>query len=916
MEAATKRHFMLHGKNVVPAKDMEKCHFCQLRSFPTHADSPVSIVNHRDDATFPAGFQFINESITREGVAAADEDFLSGCQCTDDKRCQYGKCECLDEVELPDGHPVPHNGKRYAYHTHGIKKGLLRSSYLTSRAPIYECHPGCACSSECPNRVVERGRTLPLQIFRTDNRGWGVRSSVDIRRGQFIDRYLGEVITSDEADARRRQSNRAQRKDVYLFALDKFLDEASPDARLQGPPLEVDGEFMSGPTRFINHSCDPNLRIFARVGDHANKHMHDLALFAVRDVPRGAELTFDYVDGVEEGKMDANDKALRAPIMSQINNSLARRVLAIPELRELILAHVPDTGKDGKYDEESVLQLKKLERVCKNFKTTINTSHTIQTHLFLRPSDGGRTGPTGSSKGMMELHPSASTLLRYYTDGRPKKVEPEWQLERFAAAQSEALVANGPPIRLLSCWSFFIFNSTSPAYVEPLVNIEYPRSGMRFAHVTSLVQKLGAKINSSPSGTLVDLDRNWMQGYPVIDMRDRARLRVHETSEEFRKATQRQKSDTAFLVVTIRRHRKDWSNGDPGGHQWPRKLRDVYFYCGRWYGKDGNSQREKYIFPIDEEETNRLDIFHKFFLEARNDSLFSASLDVKKPLRVLDLGTGTGIRAVELSEKYPHMHVQGLDFNMIQPEMIPRTMEPPEPFDLEGSWDTVGPDWDFMHARTLFGSIRCWPDMHKQMIRHLKPGTGYMEQVEVDWVPRCDDDSLPPDSTLSQWASKLLDAIDQYGRPMRVHPEEARRQLALAGFVDISEAVIRACHNSWPEDPNEKEAGRWFNLGLSNGLTALSYAAMVRMLGMSKEEVESLCARANREICLRDTKGYKNDDGSVIDEREGYRNFLESAAEEVRTKLHLDLLASLLGWTRRGGYFELLNNKEKTSMDD
>lgn len=202
-------------------------------------------------------------------------------------------------------------------------------------------------------------------------------------------------------------------------------------------------------------------------------------------------------------------------------------------------------------------------------------------------------------------------------------------------------------------------------------------------------------------------------------------------------------------------------------------------------------------------------------------------------------------------------------------------MEPPEPFDLEGSWDTVSTDWDFMHARTLFGSIRSWPDIYKKMImlvkssispsplastnvlvRHLKPGTGFMEQVEIDWVPRCDDDSLPPDSALSQWASKLLDAMDRYGRPMRVHPEETQRQLVQAGFVDINEVVIRACHNSWPEDRNEKETGRWFNLGLSKGLVALSCAAMVRMLGMSKEEVERLCARVNREIYLRSYYAY------------------------------------------------------------
>jgi histone-lysine N-methyltransferase SUV39H len=139
-----------------------------------------------------------------------------------------------------------------------------------------------------------------LQIFRTEERGWGVRSSEAIKKGQFVDRYLGEVITSAEADRRRRAAAVSQRKDVYLFALDKFTDPDSLDPRLRGPPLEVDGEFMSGPTRFINHSCDPNMRIFARVGDHADKHLHDLALFAIKDIARGEELTFDYVDGVAE----------------------------------------------------------------------------------------------------------------------------------------------------------------------------------------------------------------------------------------------------------------------------------------------------------------------------------------------------------------------------------------------------------------------------------------------------------------------------------------------------------------------------------------------------------------------------------------------------------------------------------------
>jgi hypothetical protein len=65
-------------------------------------------------------------------------------------------------------------GKIYVYHGTGPRKECLRGAVLESRNPIYECHAGCACSEDCKNRVVEWGRKVPLQIFRTDNgRGWG-----------------------------------------------------------------------------------------------------------------------------------------------------------------------------------------------------------------------------------------------------------------------------------------------------------------------------------------------------------------------------------------------------------------------------------------------------------------------------------------------------------------------------------------------------------------------------------------------------------------------------------------------------------------------------------------------------------------------------------------------------------------------
>ncbi|TGJ78423.1 hypothetical protein E0Z10_g10341 [Xylaria hypoxylon] len=338
MEKAMRRHFFHHSEEValnsrsayVQGLDAEKqhCHWCQIRTFTTHSRYPITIVNNVDDTMIQSNFRFMDESIRANDVEPTRKEFLTGCDCDDDKGCRYDSCTCLQDVEdeseddgddssnsdseaddvfFEDWHRKKLRKKPYAYHSNGARTGHLRSKMLTSRNPIYECHESCICSPDCPNRVVERGRKVPLQVFRTENRGWGVRSTVDIKKGQFVDKYMGEIITAEEATRRRALSHIAQRKDVYLFALDKFSTPDSFDERLRGAPLEVDGEFVSGPTRFINHSCDPNLRIFARVGDHADKHIHDLAFFAARDIPRGEELAFDYVDGVDDSDMDALD---------------------------------------------------------------------------------------------------------------------------------------------------------------------------------------------------------------------------------------------------------------------------------------------------------------------------------------------------------------------------------------------------------------------------------------------------------------------------------------------------------------------------------------------------------------------------------------------------------------------------------
>ncbi|KAL3958772.1 hypothetical protein ACCO45_006934 [Purpureocillium lilacinum] len=266
-----------------------------------------------------------------------------------------------------------------------------------------------------------------------------------------------------------------------------------------------------------------------------------------------------------------------------------------------------------------------------------------------------------------------------------------------------------------------------------------------------------------------------------------------------------------------------------------------YWAHGRYYG---NWRPGKYLVPIDAEELNRLDILHKFFLVARDNALSVRSLNIDRPIRVLDLGTGTGIWAInvcEETEKIPE--VMAVDLNRIQPAFIPLGMKVVQ-FDIEDpSWNDLLWHCDLVHLRALLGSVHnsCWLAVYRNIFQHLTPGTGYLEQVEIDWSPRWDDNSeAPPNSALKEWADRLLAALDLCNRSARVVPREAQRMIEEAGFVDFEQRTIRCYVNPWSPDQKEREAAKWFNLGLRQSLEAMGLMPMVEKLGMTAEQVRDL----------------------------------------------------------------------------
>lgn len=212
------------------------------------------------DSELPNDFIYINHLKYTSPVQPPDPDFLPGCGCARNSECKRG---CHDVV---------------AYDDHGR---LL----INQGTAIYECNQACECGPKCKNRVVQRGRKIPLQVFKTISKGWGVRSTQFIPKGTFIEEYVGEVITVEEGDARGAVYDKLGCS--YLFDMD-FAQSELPTKYV------IDSFVLGNVSRFFNHSCSPNLEVYAVFYDSADNQMHRLAFFAQRDIEKDEELCFDY----------------------------------------------------------------------------------------------------------------------------------------------------------------------------------------------------------------------------------------------------------------------------------------------------------------------------------------------------------------------------------------------------------------------------------------------------------------------------------------------------------------------------------------------------------------------------------------------------------------------------------------------
>lgn len=74
---------------------------------------------------------------------------------------------------------------------------------------------------------------VDLSFYRTETRGWGLKSSADIQKGQFVIEYVGEVVDEEEFKRRMKRKYEAKDNNYYFLTIDKDrIIDAGPKGNL------------------------------------------------------------------------------------------------------------------------------------------------------------------------------------------------------------------------------------------------------------------------------------------------------------------------------------------------------------------------------------------------------------------------------------------------------------------------------------------------------------------------------------------------------------------------------------------------------------------------------------------------------------------------------------------------------------
>lgn len=268
---------------------------------------------------------------------------------------------------------------------------------------------------------------------------------------------------------------------------------------------------------------------------------------------------------------------------------------------------------------------------------------------------------------------------------------------------------------------------------------------------------------------------------------------------------------------------------------------DITRYVWKHGRRYHSYQAGAYSFPNDDREQDRLDLVHHAISLLLDDRLFLAPIQ-PDGLKILDVGTGTGIWAIQMGDKYPSATIIGNDLSPIQPSWVPNNVK----FivdDVELDWSQPS-CYDYIHLRYLAGSIKDWPRLMRQAFASLKPG-GWIELQEASATfvsENMEQHPVDGDNALVQLMDTLDEACQQTGRTIDPAPHLSTWTRDV-GFDTVHRQIFKIPVGTWPKERRLRDIGAMMSVNYFDGVEGFTAILAKDVLGWPEEEVEMLNAR-------------------------------------------------------------------------
>ncbi|GJN14347.1 hypothetical protein PR202_gb01164 [Eleusine coracana subsp. coracana] len=209
-----------------------------------------------------------------------------GCNCTGD--CSTSRnCLC---AKL-NGSDLPYVSTQKKMVGQNDSKHNIVGRLVEPKAVVFECGTNCSCHCSCVNRTSQQGLKYHLEVFKTESKGWGVRTWDTILPGALICEYTGMLRRTAEVEG--------VLENNYIFDIDclqtiKGLDgreqRAGSELQLVSLRSEQDSEGSVAPEYCIDAGSTGNVARLAKIMLFAADTIPPLQLI----ISLLQELSYDY----------------------------------------------------------------------------------------------------------------------------------------------------------------------------------------------------------------------------------------------------------------------------------------------------------------------------------------------------------------------------------------------------------------------------------------------------------------------------------------------------------------------------------------------------------------------------------------------------------------------------------------------